>query len=120
MEYIKKFFKSYLYTIIPILIITLILTIFNYFSIMNYTTLKILEYILLFISIFIGSFILGKSSKKKGILEGVKFGLIIVIFILLLNLIAFNTSFNIKTFIYYSMIMITSIIGSVLGINKKK
>ena len=120
MEYIKNYLKTFLYTIIPILTITLLLTISNYFGIINYSAFKVLEYITIFISIFIASFILGKNSKKKALIEGLKYSLIVVIFMLLLNLIAYSNPFNIKILIYYSMIIATSVVGSIIGINKKK
>ena len=61
---------------------------------------------------------LGKSTTKKGYLAGLKLGLIISIIFLSLNLIVFK-SFQFKNIIYYLIIIITSIIGSMLGIQKK-
>ena len=120
MNYLKKLGKSLLYIIIPSILFTFILTLLNYFDIISYNSLNIIKYILFFISLFISSFIFGKFSNSKGWLEGIKYGLIIVIILLLFNYLVFNTPFNIKAIIYYLIILATSSIGSMLGINFKK
>ena len=71
----------------------IILTIFNYFNILNGTILKVLELFIPLISIFIGSYKLGKTSNQKGYIEGLKYsGIWIIIFLL----------FNIITKIYFN------------------
>ncbi len=119
MEYIKKVLKSLAYVAIPIIAIIFILTILNYFGIMPYKILNIFKYILVFISTFIGSIYYGLQNKKKGIQEGIKFGLIIIIILLLFNYLVFLNKFNIKALIYYILILIVSILGSVIGVNIK-
>ena len=117
MEYLKKLSKSLLYILIPISITIFILTTLNYFNIINYNIFNILKYITIIISILIGSYKLGNTSQDKGYISGIKLGLIIIISILLLNFFIFN-SFSIKTIIYYSIILTTSIIGSIIGKNR--
>lgn len=120
MNYIKKIGKSLLYVIIPILIMMLFLTILNYFGIISYKVLNVIKYITLIISIFVGSFIFGKNSHNKGLIEGLKFGLIIIIILLLFNYLVFSMPFNIKALVYYSTVLVISILGSIIGINKRK
>lgn len=120
MSYLKKVGKSLLYIIIPSIIFMFILTILNYFDIISYNSLNIIKYILFFISIFISSFILGKNSNALGWLEGFKYGLIIIVILLLFNYLIFMTPFNMKVIIYYLVILATSTIASMLGINLKK
>ena len=117
MEYLKKLGKSLLYTIIPLLITMLILTILNYFNIINYNVFNILKYITIIITLLIGSYKLGSTTKDKGYISGIKFALIIIIFILLFNYFIFK-EFSIKTIIYYSIILTTSIVGSITGKNR--
>ena len=119
MGYVKKIGISLLYVIIPTLIVLLVLTILNYFGIINYSILNILKYITFFISIFIGAFKLGKNIKVKGWLEGLKLGILIITIFLLFNFFIFKTPFMIKSIVYYGLILGTSILGSVLGINKR-
>ena len=115
MKYLKNISKSLLYFIVPILILTLFITILNYFGIVSYKVINILNYIILFISILISRFKYKDNSKKK-IIESIKYGLIISIILILFNLII-KTSFNIKSLITYIIIFAISIFG---GIIKKK
>ena len=116
---IKKYLISYLYTISIILMSYLIITILNYFNIINTNTTNTLKLITIIISIFIGSFLIGRKSIKKGYLEGIKYSIIFIILLLLLNII-FYKYFNTNLIIYYIIILISSIFGSMLGINFKK
>ena len=113
---LKNYLKYFSILLISIIIPIFILTIFNYFEIINNT--NILKLIITLISILINSFYLGKNSKSKGYIEGLKFGIIFIIFITLFNLILVN-EFSLKIIIYYLLILITSMVGSTIGINKK-
>ena len=115
--------KKYLISIVTsfglILISSLILNIFYYFDIFNNTLYKIL--LIIFNSLIIGfsSYILGKNTNEKGYIEGLKFGLIIALIMFLLSLIFFR-NIELGMIIYYIIIIIVSVIGSMIGINKKK
>ena len=115
---IKNYFKSFIYFISIILIGSIIVTIFHYFSLLNLNIINILNIILSIISIFISSFILGKQCKQKGYLEGLKFGIIIILFITIINLFLHNLT--LKIIIFYLILLITSILGSMIGITKHK
>ena len=65
---LKHYLKYFSILLISIIIPIFILTIFNYFEIINNT--NILKLIFTLISIFINSFFLGKNSKSKGYIEG--------------------------------------------------
>lgn len=97
---------------------TLIITILNYFNIMNNKTISIIKFVIPMLSIIISSYRLGKSSDKKGYLEGLKFGgIIILTFIILILLL---DKLELKSIIYYGILLLTSIISSMIGINRKK
>lgn len=119
MKKIINYLKSIGLFIASILVLTIITTLFQYFNI-SQGFCSFLKIASLVISIFIGSLYLGKRSIKKGYLEGLKFSIIILIFLLLINLIFFKDYFQWKNILYYIIIIITSIIGSVIGIQKKK
>lgn len=116
---IIKYLKFFGFNILSIIIFTFILTIFNYFELINNNIINVFKLIIVLLSIFINSYILGKNSKSKGYLEGLKFGIIFIIFILVYNLL-FIKVFSIKILIYYILILITSIVASTIGINRKK
>lgn len=113
----KKYLFSILITFISIIFTLLFTTTLYYFNLINHTTYNILKIILLLLSLFINSFILGKKSTKKGYLEGIKLSLPIIIFSLIISLI--TKKFKLTILIYYLIILITSIFGSIVGINKK-
>ena len=119
MNYIKNIFKSFAYIIGSILILTLITTLLNYFDIINNKILNIINFIIPLFSLALGGYIIGKNSTKNGWLEGVKIGIIFVIIILILNLI-FIHNINFKDLIFYCLLILSSIIGSIIGINKKE
>ena len=115
---IMNYLKSLLWCFCILIISSIIITIFNYFNILNGTILKVLELFIPLISIFIGSYKLGKTSNQKGYIEGLKYGLIWVILFVIICLIC--KVFDWTSIIYYFILLFISILGSILGINKKK
>ena len=113
-----NYLKSSIWTISILLISSIIVTIFNYFNIISGIPLKILFLLIPLISIFIGSYRLGKLSNEKGYIEGIKYGLIWVILFVIICLIC--KVFDWTSIIYYFILLFISILGSILGINKKK
>ena len=68
MKYLKNLGMSFSYMIGTILVLTLIITIFSYFNIMNDKVTSIFKIIIPIISLFVGGFYIGKRSIKKGFL----------------------------------------------------
>lgn len=62
---------------------------------------------------------IGRKSSKKGYLEGLKLGGIIILSLLLINLLFIRT-FSLSILMYYLIILASSIIGSMIGINIKR
>ena len=74
--------------------------------------------IVCFISIFIAGYHMGCRSKQKGYLEGIKIGLTIIgIFNILILLF---DKVSIKSLLYDFILLLTAILGSMIGINRKK
>ena len=119
MTYIKKYGLRLIYTIISILISLLLVTCLYYFNIIGNNTYKFLKIIIILFNIFISSFILGKNSISKGYLEGIKLAIIIIPIFFILTLIT-NEVFNLRSLLYYLIILITSTFGGMVGISKKK
>lgn len=115
---IINYLKSLAITSSIILISSILLTIFNYFNILNGTTLRIIEILIPIIAIFIGSFFIGKASSKKGYIEGIKYSIIWIVILLIINLLAKDIKLN--DIIYFLLIILTSTSASMLGINRKK
>jgi len=119
MKYLKKLLKAFLFTIGSMLILTFIFTCLNYFGIISNKIMMVFKVIIPIFSLALGGFILGKDANKRGYLEGLKLGLIITILILIGNLI-FHQNINIKDFVFYLSLIISSMFGSMFGINSKK
>lgn len=114
----KKILNSLLSFFIIILIGTLIITLINYFSLLPAKIISILKLILPITSIFISSYRLGKQSEKKGYIEGLKLGIIIILIFTVLILLL--DKFTLKSLLYYLILLLTSILSSMIGINQKK
>ena len=95
------------------------INIFSYFDLLNSNVYKIILIFTSALSVATGAFILGKKSDNKGYLEGIKFGLITTILFLIISFLAFDQGVTISSFIYYLILIITSSIGSMFGINKR-
>ena len=113
-----KYMKSLLYIFISLLIFNIILSIIYYFS--NITNLNIIKLITTSISFFIGGLYIGNKSNKKGYLEGIKIGLIAIILLFIISYLALDKSITINKLIYYLIILSSTILGSIFGINKRK
>lgn len=119
-NYLKNLGISFLYTLVILLICTFLTTVLNYFNIMGGKTLSIFKIIILVLSLFSGGFVIGKKSNNKGWLEGLKYGLFILVISFIFNYLAFDKSFELKNILYYTIILISCIFGSIIGINIRK
>ena len=120
MKYLKNLGISFLYIIGFILILTFITTLLSYFNILSDKVTSIVKIIIPIISMFTGGFYIGKRSSKKGFLEGLKLGSIFSIILIIFNYLAVNNSFKFKYLLFYIILIISSILGSMIGINRKK
>jgi len=120
MEYLKKLGISFIYISSILLLSTFLLTILNYFNIIGSGIVSVFKIIIPLVSLFVGGFIIGKKSKNKGWIEGLKLGIILTIIISLFNYLGLNMSFNFKNIIYFLILILITIFGSIIGINKKE
>lgn len=114
----KNLYMSLLYFFCIITISTIFITLFNYFNVFSSSVISGLKLAVPLVGIFISSFILGSKSNKLGYVEGLKFGIIIVIIFLIISLL--SNSFIVKSLIYYAILILCSTFGAMVGINKKK
>ena len=119
MNYIKKLGLSFLITLLSIFILSLLLTTFYYFNLINSNVYNILKLAIIIFVLFINSIILGKKAPKYGLLEGLKLGTFFLIIMLVITSLT-KTNFSIRTFIYSIIILLTTGVGGVIGINKKE
>ena len=117
---IKNYLIHLAYAFVSILVLILIVTVFNYFNLMSSGVTSAIKFIVPVGSLFVTSLLLGKKTKKRGILEGLKFGGIFIFIILVLNNLILMNSFEVKILIYYVILLVSAMLGSMIGINLKK
>ena len=115
---LMNYLKSFIWSLGIFLSSIIILTIFNYFNILNGTILKVLELFIPLISIFIGSYKLGKTSNQKGYIEALKYSGIWVIIFLIFNIITKNIT--LIGILYLILMILIGVFASILGINKRR
>lgn len=117
---LKIYLKDIGYVLGTILIGLFIFTFLNYFNIISDKVMNILKIILPVIALGFGGFYLSRNSSKRGIIEGIKMGLLISIFILLISLLGFNDKFELKNLIYYLILVVSSMSGGIIAKQKKE
>lgn len=117
---IINYLKNIGFIFLGLVVTTLVLTVFNYFYILPSGILKVLNIVVMFLGLFVGGFLTGRVANKKGYLEGIKFGGIMIVIILLLNLLVFKNKFNLLNILYYLLLLVTSSFGGIVGISKRK
>ena len=116
MNYIKALIISFL----GILIMTLLTTLLYYFDVISTNVGSIFNIITPILFILIGTIYLGIKTEKKGWLAGIKYSLLFLILISLINIIFYHKDYQLINILYYLIIIMTSILGSMIGINIKK
>lgn len=117
MKYLKKLGKALLYALILSISLTFFITIFSYFNLFNDNIIKIFKFLIPIISVFISGIIMGRSITKKAFIEGLKLGIIIITILTTISLI--TNSLKIECILFYLIIVISTIFGSMVGILKK-
>ncbi len=116
MNKIKLYLKILLVPFLSFLLLPLIVSIFDILGIHINKLLLIIISSLILIST---GFITGIHSSKKGFVNGLIVGFIYVIILCLLGLVL-GAKFRFGTVIYYWILILSTCLGSIIGINKKK
>lgn len=70
------------------------------------------------ISVLIGSMLLVKKLKRKGLLYGAVFGIIYFLIVYITNMLAFSGFFVSSTLgIYFAICLLSGIVGGIIGVN---
>lgn len=100
------------------LIITFLVSLLNIFGVNSGIT-SIILLIANLVLFFLLNYLNAYKVKKKGFLEGLILGLIFIFLMILIKILLINNKFTISTLIYYIILLITSILGGMFGVNKK-
>ena len=118
----KKFHKILKTSAIYLIIIcasSLLIAILNYFNIISSNAITIIDTIIMVVIFAVLGFINGKKAEKKGYLTGLKVGGLLSLILLIFSFILFKSDIRFSSFIYYLILIVSCIFGSMLGINKK-
>ena len=117
MTYLKKLGRALLFVLVISTLLTFIITIFSYFNIFSDNLTKVLKLMTPIIGVFTGGIVIGRRTNKKGFVEGIKLALIIDIILIIVSLI--SGSLNVESILFYLILLISTIFGSMIGIQKK-
>ena len=119
MKTLKKYGKTIGIFLGIILILCAVLACFNIGNILYTKSTDVIIMIgMIVIFAFIG-FNFGKKAPSKGYLEGLKIGFSLIFLLIIINLLFYQTGFSISRFIYYIVLILSSTLGSMIGINRK-
>lgn len=62
----------------------------------------------------------GKRCTSKGFIAGLKIGLLLLLVLILLNVLFYQSGFKIIRILYYMALLFSSVIGATIGINTQK
>lgn len=118
MNNVKKLIKPVAILVASSVLYLIILTVLHYFGVMKLASIGSVNFVVMAIVTFIAGIFLGKKTSKKGYLEGLKLGSIVVISMFLVNVI-FYRHIDLYVFLYYLVLITSPTIGSMIGINLK-
>ena len=102
-----------------LLIYLIIITTLAHFNLISYKTVSVLSFIFMCLLFMYNGFSLGKKSIKRGFLSGLMIGTINIILVLLLAIILRSIP-GFKSLIYFAVLLLSSTLGGMFGINFKK
>ena len=114
-----KYFMKYLgYYVISLILLIFICSLLNLVGV-NSTITNLILFIFNATLFFVFGLKSGKNANSKGFLEGLKLGGLFLLVLIIISLFTNKTIFSLSTFIYYLVLMLASIAGGSIGINKK-
>ena len=119
MNNVKNYLIAIGYFLLVVAVFAIILTIFNYYDIVTNKLFKVIKVLIPSLALFIGGYKVGNNANKKGYIEGIKLSLIVIVLLFMFAYLGFNASFSISLILYYIILIISSMLGAMIGINKK-
>lgn len=119
MDNVKNYLIAIGYFLLVVAVFAIILTIFNYYDIVTNKLFKVIKVLIPSLALFIGGYKVGNNANKKGYVEGIKLSLIVIVLLFMFSYLGFNASFSISLILYYIILIISSMLGAMIGINKK-
>lgn len=118
MKSLKTTLKYGLISFVTMFILLFLVSTLYYFDIISSNVVGYFRLGIILIVLFVTSYILGKNTEKNGYLEGMKFGLFNILLFLLISVVFFRNDFQLRIILYDVILLVTSVLGSMIGINK--
>ena len=116
---LKSYFKVILIGLLFMLVFAFLLSILEYFNLFYGKVSEVSMFIYMAILFFIIGFLVGKKATHKGYLEGIKISLSLIFILIVINVLFYQTGFSLERTIYYFILILSSTLGSMIGINKQ-
>lgn len=113
----KNYIKTILKYLVIILIYSIIISILYYTELINYKTLRIINYIINILLFSLTGYKIASLERKKGYLQGFLISLILILIFTTISLII--SKINFSTLVYYLSLISSSITGGIIGVSKK-
>ena len=113
----KNYIKTILKYLVIILIYSIIISILYYTELINYKTLRIINYIINILLFSLTGYKIASLERKKGYLQGFLISLILILIFTVISLII--SKINFSTLVYYLSLISSSITGGIIGVSKK-
>lgn len=118
MKNIKKYFVTFGSIVISLILFTLILTTVYYFDLISTGTYQVFKIAILVITLILNSILLGHNSLKNGYLDGIKLGVMLILFC---TLVCISTNqISLHLILYHFILLCCTTLGSMIGIHTKK
>jgi putative membrane protein (TIGR04086 family) len=111
-------YKKYIYLLLFLFLALFILSIIYLYGNISYNVINTIILILMMIFAFIIGYFQSINTNEKGIITGLKSGIILIAILFVLGII-FHTPFKLTRIIYYIILLLITILGSIFGKNKK-
>lgn len=116
---LKSYFKVILIGLLFMLVFAFLLSILEYFNLFYGKVSEVSMFIYMAILFFIIGFLVGKKATHKGYLEGIKISLSLIFILIVINVLFYQAGFSLERTIYYFILILSSTLGSMIGINKQ-
>jgi len=120
MKMMNHYLKGIGWILGSFVVFLIILSFCYYVNLFSSSIISYLKLLFPMISMMLGGIFIGRRSKQKGWLEGIKLALVPLILFFLLSYLGFGISLNLKMFFYQLILLLSCIFGSILGINRQK
>ncbi len=119
MKNYRNYLKSIIIFLLSLIVYLFIITTLAYFNVISYKVVSVTSFIFITLLFMYNGFMMGKISDAKGYLSGLIIGGVNILLVVLLALIL-RCFPGIKSLIYFLVLMLSSTLGGMFGINFKR